>query len=185
MRAHRSTPSPNPPGLCMCGCGQPTPLATYDYPARGVVKGEPLRYIHGHNTRKRQPGYVVDERSGCWLWTGSINATGYGWLTGVLAHRMVYERMVAPLPPGTILHHTCRVHRCVNPAHLIPMTLKEHSTMHEPPRDKTLVCGICGNPYTGSRSSFAAAKKRDINICGSPACKAEIGRRSALKRWRP
>ena len=32
---------PNPSGLCMCGCGQPTPLAVQTNNARGLVKGEP------------------------------------------------------------------------------------------------------------------------------------------------
>lgn len=36
--------------LCACGCGLPTKLS--DRTRRGVRKGEPLRYLHGHNMRK-------------------------------------------------------------------------------------------------------------------------------------
>lgn len=35
--------------LCECGCGQPTKLASKTSKQRGWVKGEPLRFINGHN----------------------------------------------------------------------------------------------------------------------------------------
>jgi hypothetical protein len=34
--------------LCGCGCGQPVPMATRTRKAIGHVKGQPLKYIHGH-----------------------------------------------------------------------------------------------------------------------------------------
>lgn len=37
--------------LCKCGCGQPTPIATMSRRDRGIVKGQPVNYIRGHNTR--------------------------------------------------------------------------------------------------------------------------------------
>lgn len=39
-------------GLCQCGCGQKTKISTVTHIARGKIKGEPFRYIHGHNTKK-------------------------------------------------------------------------------------------------------------------------------------
>lgn len=44
----------NPSGLCMCGCGQPAPLATVTRRERGQIKGQPVRYIKGHKVF--QPG---------------------------------------------------------------------------------------------------------------------------------
>lgn len=35
--------------LCECGCGQPAPLAPHSHKRRGWVKGEPRRFVHGHN----------------------------------------------------------------------------------------------------------------------------------------
>lgn len=35
-------------GLCHCGCGKPTKLATMSSLSRGWVRGQPLRYIVGH-----------------------------------------------------------------------------------------------------------------------------------------
>jgi hypothetical protein len=40
---------PNPSGLCMCGCGQKTTLATNNQ--RDNVKGQPTQYVTGHSTR--------------------------------------------------------------------------------------------------------------------------------------
>lgn len=35
--------------LCECGCGNPAPIAKYTDGRRGTVKGQPLRFISGHN----------------------------------------------------------------------------------------------------------------------------------------
>jgi hypothetical protein len=41
------------PRLCECGCGQPTKIATKSDSRTGAVKGEPLRYVRGHNNRAK------------------------------------------------------------------------------------------------------------------------------------
>jgi len=40
--------------LCACGCGEPATLSTRDRPERGQRKGEPVRFINGHNSRGNQ-----------------------------------------------------------------------------------------------------------------------------------
>lgn len=40
--------------LCMCGCGEPAPIATSNDYLHGIMAGEPRRYIMGHHT-KRHP----------------------------------------------------------------------------------------------------------------------------------
>lgn len=37
--------------LCECGCGEATNLASITSRKRGWVKGQPLRFINGHNAR--------------------------------------------------------------------------------------------------------------------------------------
>lgn len=73
--------------------------------------------------------YVVDA-SECWLWQGVVTNAGYGhvWAKGrrILAHRVFYERHVGAIPLGMELDHLCRVRRCVNPAHLEPVTTREN-----------------------------------------------------------
>jgi hypothetical protein len=63
----------------------------------------------------------------CWEFTGSLVTKGYGQIRGddgplVLVHRLVYEYLVGPIPPGMQLDHLCRNRRCCNPDHLEPVT---------------------------------------------------------------
>lgn len=50
---HAEVTPPNPSGLCMCGCGELAPIATWTCRrARDIrVKGHPMRYIKGHSSR--------------------------------------------------------------------------------------------------------------------------------------
>jgi HNH endonuclease len=43
--------SPNPSGLCMCGCGQKTTLSKYTSTKDKTVKGQPVRFLVGHGGR--------------------------------------------------------------------------------------------------------------------------------------
>lgn len=42
-----------PVGLCQCGCGKATAIARKTRAMYGAVRGQPLRYIHGHSGRRR------------------------------------------------------------------------------------------------------------------------------------
>lgn len=70
---------------------------------------------------------VSVDASGCWPWPGSHDHRGYGRVSlgrfrKVMAHRLAYELAVGPIPDGMELDHLCRNKRCVNPAHLEPVT---------------------------------------------------------------
>lgn len=41
-----------PYGFCHCGCGQKTDIACQTARAKGWVRGEPLKWLHGHSRRK-------------------------------------------------------------------------------------------------------------------------------------
>jgi len=68
----------------------------------------------------------------CWLWTASLNDSGYGKFRVtddggrrmVRAHRWAYELMIGPIHDDMELDHLCRTTACVNPAHLRVVTLK-------------------------------------------------------------
>lgn len=58
MTDHTTRQSPEvnvEPGYCQCGCGQLAPIATYNMPKRGYLKGQPVRFVHGHNRAKLSP----------------------------------------------------------------------------------------------------------------------------------
>ena len=40
--------------LCKCGCGQATRPAPQTHKAKGWVRGQPMRFIHGHHLRLRE-----------------------------------------------------------------------------------------------------------------------------------
>lgn len=52
-----------PYGYCQCGCGQKTTVSKRNSTIHGRVKGQPMRYISGHNLPKAQP--VVPKLCGC------------------------------------------------------------------------------------------------------------------------
>lgn len=49
-----------PYGYCHCGCGGKTSIAKHNHKTHGYIKGEPLRFIRGHSTKKR----VIDRPEG-------------------------------------------------------------------------------------------------------------------------
>lgn len=60
--------------------------------------------------------------AGCLLWTGSVNAGGYGylWVDGrdVLAHRYAWEQERGGIPSGMHVDHLCWARSCCNVDHL-------------------------------------------------------------------
>jgi hypothetical protein len=116
---------------CECGCGQETPLAPRTDTAKGWTRGEPLRFVRFHHTRRPgEPEYVVDDRgykTPCWIWQRTRNPQGYGQQNKAGAHRVYFERANGPLPPGMEPDHLCRVRCCVNPAHMEAVTRGENA----------------------------------------------------------
>lgn len=80
----------------------------------------------------------VNKTETCWLWTGTVQRSGYGYFTldrrERRAHRVAYELLVGEIPEGHGLHHHCEVKLCVNPAHLEPVTPRDHIRLTQPYR---------------------------------------------------
>lgn len=71
---------------------------------------------------------VVDTGT-CWMWTAMLR-DGYGYFDHEPAHAWLYRYVVGLVPEGRELHHVCEVRACVNPAHLQPVTRREHCDLH-------------------------------------------------------
>ena len=73
--------------------------------------------------------------SRCWIWTAAVTSRGYGSVksrgSSRQAHLVVYEHIVRNGRPlrgkRCELDHRCRNRRCVNPAHLEPVTRSENN----------------------------------------------------------
>jgi hypothetical protein len=109
-RRVRPVENSNPGGMCQCGCGQITPLATDNHPERGYYKGQHQRYIAGHHVKKGaesshwKGGRIITPSGYVYLFLPDhprANAKGY-----IYEHRVVVERRLGRLlEPGERVHH--------------------------------------------------------------------------------
>lgn len=114
-------------GLC-ADCGGPTSSARLAVRCRSCERTRRLRESDSRF-------WALVDRSGgpaaCWLWTGALNEHGYGrYALGSsrpYAHRHAFALTRGPIPAETDLDHLCRVRRCVNPAHLDPVSSAENT----------------------------------------------------------
>lgn len=168
------------PGLCECGCGQATRLAPQTDTAKGWVRGQPLRFVTGHNTRGciLVVPPVVDE-NGCWIWQGGRSDNGYGQTSRdgktFGAHVAWWERQNGPVPQGLQLDHLCRNRACVNPApnHLEPVTCRENLLRGETLAAQNLAKTHCpkGHPYSGGNLRIRIDGARVCRACAREAAR--------------
>jgi hypothetical protein len=74
-----------------------------------------------------------EPNTGCWLWGGTCNRSGYGQIGAggaggpkIAAHRFAYGRWRGPIPRGLVIDHLCRVRCCVNPDQLEAVSHREN-----------------------------------------------------------
>jgi hypothetical protein len=96
------------------------------------------------NTFAKVMSRVDIEIGGCWHWITSDTYTRYGQVNwnGKLwyAHRLIYTILVSPITDGLEMDHLCLNKRCVNPAHLEPVTHRENG--RRAARDRDVANGL-------------------------------------------
>jgi len=135
-RGLKKPENPNPSGLCLCGCGEKTPICTHTRNKDGVVAGYPMKYVRGHAIALSGRKWIVEKETGCWIWQRSVNNRGRAQLAiwdseikksiHYQAHRWLYEQHIDKIPNGYELDHLCCNPTCVNPEHMEPVTPKEN-----------------------------------------------------------
>lgn len=103
----------------------------------------------------------VVKTDSCWLWQGYVDKNGYGRIgrqapdRGVaLVHRVAYELTVGPIPDDKPLDHLCRVHNCVNPSHLEPVTHRENTWRGVSPAILTIVTDTCQRGHEFAANAY-------------------------------
>ncbi len=84
---------PNPTKFCLCGCGELAPIAKFSTQKRGWIKGQPMRYVFGHQCRKE---HIISHS-----YRKVTTPEGRKLLHVVIAEKALGK----PLPPRADVHH--------------------------------------------------------------------------------
>lgn len=80
---------------------------------------QPGKFSQTLKERFEEKFYVTP---GCWEWTATKSAKGYGQIRWkyepMIASRVAYALYVGPIPDGLLVRHKCDNPGCVNPEHL-------------------------------------------------------------------
>lgn len=119
--------------FCECGCGEITPIAVRTRSNRGQFKGQPLRFINGHNSRlfspEEQSRRAAHRNSDALRYSGSPD--NYVKYKGRHMHRVEAEKMLGrKLLPGEIVHHKDGNKWNNDHSNLEVMTQSQHLTLH-------------------------------------------------------
>lgn len=182
-----------PVGLCQCGCGERTWIATRSQ-RNGLRKGQPGTFKAGHHFKRREPRYTVNADTNCWEWNGAIDRYGYPGATWcnrckISPCRQFWELRFGPLPKGYQLDHlchtndktciggnSCRHRRCVNPEHLEPVTATENTR-----RGRVAKLNLSDVPRI--RQSASEGYSRRLLSNKYPVSRTQIGRILAGHSW--
>lgn len=102
------------------------------------------------------------ELGACWIWTGSISASGYGsfWsgpdLRVQLTHRWMYRHVHGIEDPNHVIDHRCFRKNCVNPDHLREITFKQNVENQSALLNTANTSGFRGVSYNKRNKSWSA-----------------------------
>src|SRR5215216_2668333 len=104
----------------------------------------------------------------CWVTSAADNGHGYAVMTYLggtaYVHRLSYQLHVGPIPEGMQIDHLCRNTRCVNPAHLEPVTAKENMARSETVGGRAVRTGTCKRGHSLD-DAYILPKGRKCRTC--------------------
>jgi hypothetical protein len=130
--------------------------------------------------------FKVEKTETCWLWTGGLDADGYGEFSlthskTVRAHRYAYESLVGTIPAGLVIDHVrkrgCVNRHCVNPAHLEPVATRENLLRGDTFQARNAAKTHCirGHPFDAVNTDYSHDSKGPRRRCR--ACHRDTERR--------
>jgi hypothetical protein len=104
---------------------------------------------------------VRKDPDGHWYWIGSLDRYGYGQFDVIdenghknhRAHRWGYQQLVRVLDADEVLDHLCRIHDCVNPDCLEPVTNAENLSRQVPHNSAKTHCKR-GHEFTPENTAY-------------------------------
>jgi hypothetical protein len=127
-----------PYGFCHCGCGKLTHISKKTSIDRGITKGEPFRFLRGHNGFKEIKKIGTDSHGYKRVWVPDRQGS-------IREHVLVAENMnCGPLAPGSVIHHKDKDKTNNNPDNLVICSShSDHMEIHR--SEKALkACGHSG-----------------------------------------
>lgn len=116
---------------------------------------------------------VPEPNTGCWLWLGAVDRSGYGrmrltgfgrrMMTG--AHRMAWISRNGDVPAGMVIDHKCRVRACVNPDHLRPLTPRANTLAGDSPVARNARATHCKRGHAFTPDGVVVGGGRRYRLC--------------------
>lgn len=138
----------------------------------------------------------------CWTWTGAIQSGGYGSFKiggkAFKAHRVAYELLVDEIPDGLKIDHlchnadpscsgaSCQHRRCVNPAHMEPVTQRVNILRGKAGSAVNAVKTHClrGHPFDEANTYVSVRGGRECRVCNREHVRIRMRAKRARDRAR-
>ena len=153
----------------LCGCGKPAPFAKRTNSTFGYTKGQPVRFIPGHNLKNLSGKDSPQWKGGRFLSDGYV-MVNVGPKKRRFEHHIVAEKMLGrPLRPEEVVHHKNGKKGDNSPENLEICTQSEHARKHAMCRKPEYLplekrCPQC--KAVKASSEFSRSKNRADGLSG-------------------